>query len=95
LFLASPAVRPQFVSDGATYRWRGPLTDAEMVELVDAHGGAAEVGWWDRIRARSLGWVTARDAGGRLIGFVNVVSDGGDTPFSSTRRRMALTNARA
>jgi hypothetical protein len=35
LFLASPAVRPQFVSDRVTYRWRGPLTDAEMVELVN------------------------------------------------------------
>jgi ribosomal protein S18 acetylase RimI-like enzyme len=52
-----------------------------MVELVVAHGGNAEVGWWDRIRPHSLGWVTARDAGGRLVGFVNVVSDGGDHAF--------------
>lgn len=52
-----------------------------MVELVIAHGGRAEAGWWDRIRPHSLGWVTARDAGGRLIGFVNVVSDGGDHAF--------------
>ena len=52
-----------------------------MVELVNAHGGNAEVGWWDRIRPHSLGWVTARDASGRLIGFVNVVSDGGDHAF--------------
>lgn len=81
MFLASPAVPPQFVSDGVTYRWRGPLTDAEMVELVHAHGGNAEVGWWDRIRPHSLGWVTARDGGGRLVGFVNVISDGGDHAF--------------
>ena len=55
--------------------------DAEMVELVNAHGGNAEVGWWDRIRPHSLGWVTARDADRRLVGFVNVVSDGGDHAF--------------
>jgi GNAT superfamily N-acetyltransferase len=79
--LASPALRPAFSADGVTYGWRGPLTDAEMVELVHGHGGNAEVGWWDRIRPHSLGWVTARDAGGRLVGFVNVVSDGGDHAF--------------
>ena len=55
--------------------------DAEMVELVSAHGGNAEVGWWDRIRPHSLGWVTARDGDGRLVGFVNVVSDGGVHAF--------------
>ena len=52
-----------------------------MVELVHAHGGDAEVGWWDRIRPHSLGWVTARVADGRLVGFVNVVSGGGDHAF--------------
>lgn len=52
-----------------------------MVELVEAHGGNAEAGWWDRIRPHSLGWVTASDAGGHLVGFVNVVSDGGDHAF--------------
>ena len=72
---------PELVADGITYRWRGPLTDAEMVELVEAHGGNAELGWWDRIRPHSLGWVTARDSGGRVVGFVNVVSDGGDHAF--------------
>jgi ribosomal protein S18 acetylase RimI-like enzyme len=69
------------VSEGITYRWRGALTDAEMVELVDSFGGSSEAGWWDRICPHSLGWVTARDAGGRLLGFVNVVSDGGDHAF--------------
>lgn len=76
-----PAARPELSFDGITYRWRDPLEDAEMVELVNAHGGNAEVGWWDRIRPHSLGWVTARDAGGRLVGFVNVASDGGDHAF--------------
>ena len=52
-----------------------------MVELVDAHGGNAEAGWWDRIHPSSLGWVAARDADGHLVGFVNLVSDGGDHAF--------------
>lgn len=52
-----------------------------MVELVGAHGGNAEAGWWDRIRPHSFGWVSARDAAGRVVGFVNVVSDGGDHAF--------------
>ncbi len=68
------------VSDGVTYRWRGPLADAEMIELVDSFGGKSEAGWWDRVRPHSLGWVTARNADG-LVGFVNVVSDGGDHAF--------------
>ena len=61
--------------------WRGPLDDAEMVELVSSHGGSASAGWWDRIRSHSFGWVTARDADGVLVGFVNVLSDGGDHAF--------------
>jgi ribosomal protein S18 acetylase RimI-like enzyme len=79
--MASPTVHTEFISAGVTYRWRGELTDTEMVELVDAHGGNAEGGWWDRVRPHSLGWVTAREAGGRLIGFVNVATDGGDHAF--------------
>ena len=60
--------------------WRAPLADAELAELTDAHGGRAEVGWWDRIRPHSLGWVTAR-LDGRLVGFANVAWDGGDHAF--------------
>jgi GNAT superfamily N-acetyltransferase len=66
---------------GITYRWRGPLTDAEMVDLVRSHGGRAQEGWWDRIREHSLGWVVARDADGLAVGFVNVAWDGGDHAF--------------
>jgi ribosomal protein S18 acetylase RimI-like enzyme len=68
-------------SDGVAYRWRGPLTDAEMVELVREHGGRAEEGWWDRIRSQSLGWLVARAADGSMVGFVNVAWDGGDHAF--------------
>ena len=74
-------VQDEVVFDGVTYRWRGSLTDTEMVELVVAHGGRAAAGWWDRIRPHSLGWVTARRSDGTLVGFVNVASDGGDHAF--------------
>jgi len=69
------------VTDAVVYRWCGELTDAEMVDLVESHGGHAEAGWWDRIRTHSLGWVTARDADGLVVGFVNVATDGGDHAF--------------
>lgn len=67
--------------EGAVLEWRGELTDAEMVELVSSYGGNAAAGWWESIRPHSFGWVTARDRDGLLVGFVNVVSDGGDHAF--------------
>ena len=57
------------------------LRDDELVELTRAHGVRPEAGWWDRIRQHSLGWVSARDSGGVLVGFVNVAWDGGDDSF--------------
>ena len=74
-------LEPEVSVDGFAYRWRGPLTDAEMVSLVRAHGGRAVQGWWDQIRPQSLGWVTARAGHGTVIGFVNVAWDGGDHAF--------------
>ena len=61
--------------------WRGPLNDAEMLDLVVSHGGNPEPGWWDKIRRHSLGWVTARSSEGELVGFVNVAWDGSDHAF--------------
>jgi ribosomal protein S18 acetylase RimI-like enzyme len=69
------------MSDEVSYFWRGPITDVEMVDLVESHGGRAAAGWWDQIRAYSLGWVAARDRDGILVGFVNVAWDGGDHAF--------------
>lgn len=66
---------------GLDLAWRAPLTDAEIVTLTLTHGGSPERGWWDRIRPHSLGWVTARDTDGALVGFVNVAWDGGDHAF--------------
>jgi len=63
------------------YRWRGAISDAELVALTDSYGGNSMAGWWDRIRPRSLGWVAARAADGSAVGFVNVAWDGGDHAF--------------
>ena len=66
---------------GVEYRWRGAISDRELVTLTESHGARPEPGWWNRIRRHSLGWVTARLADGGLVGFVNVAWDGGDHAF--------------
>jgi ribosomal protein S18 acetylase RimI-like enzyme len=73
--------RSEVSLDGVTYRWRDPVTDAEMVELINSHCGTPAAGWWDQIRQHSYGWVSARLSDGALVGFVNVVTDGGDHAF--------------
>ena len=74
---------PHVVGEGSqvTYRWRGTITDEEMVELVESHDGNPASGWWEQIRRHSLGWVTARTDEEMLVGFVNVAWDGGDHAF--------------
>ena len=62
-------------------RWRGPFTSSEANQLhAEAFGTRVfsddEWNWRDQVAAHSLGWVTARDDGGVLTGFVNVVWDG-------------------
>ena len=69
------------MSEVVSYSWRELISDDEMVELVDSHGGRTMVGWWDRIQKHSLGWVSARDPSGVLVGFVNVAWDGGNHAF--------------
>ena len=76
-----PPDQIQSFPDGIVLRWRGPLDDAEMVELVASHGGEPVPGWWDQIRPHSLGWVTARAEDDLVVGFVNVVTDGCDHAF--------------
>jgi GNAT superfamily N-acetyltransferase len=63
------------------YAWRGPVSDDEMVDLVESHQGNAVAGWWTAVEPHSLGWVTARSREGLLVGFVNVAWDGGDHAF--------------
>lgn len=69
------------MADGLIYGWRSPISDDEMVDLVDSHNGRPSAGWWDRIRPHSLGWVTARTIEGVVVGFVNTAWDGGDHAF--------------
>jgi ribosomal protein S18 acetylase RimI-like enzyme len=63
------------------FEWRGDVGDGELAALTRSYGGAAEPGWWDRIRPHSLGWVVARLDNGSPVGFVNVAWDGGDHAF--------------
>lgn len=69
------------MSNKIDYSWRGPISDDEMVELVESHGGRPTAGWWDRIHRHSLGSVTARDDDGLLVGFIKVAWDDGDHAF--------------
>jgi GNAT superfamily N-acetyltransferase len=57
---------------------RGELTDPELGELHAAAFGhpVTPTPWRQRLADRSLTWVTAR-LDGRLVGFVNVIGDGG------------------
>jgi ribosomal protein S18 acetylase RimI-like enzyme len=63
------------------FAWRGEVTDDELVTLTQSHGGAAQAGWWDRVRPHGLGWVSARLVDGTLVGFVNVAWDSADHAF--------------
>jgi len=57
-----------------------PLEPSALQALFDAawpeHGDPG----WERVLARSLGWVATR-SDGRLIGFVNVATDGAEHAF--------------
>ena len=63
------------------YEWCGVIADAELVTLTESYGGRLDVGWWDRVRPHSLGWVTARLRDGTAAGFVNVAWDGAHHAF--------------
>lgn len=58
--------------------WRAGLSDAELNVLhADTFGHAPfDDEWNDQLRRWSIGWVTAR-RDGELVGFVNVLTDGG------------------
>lgn len=66
-----------------TYAWRGDLDSAELESL---HASAFNHpprphDWRAQLQAHSLGWLTARDAAGALIGFVNLPWDGATHAF--------------
>jgi ribosomal protein S18 acetylase RimI-like enzyme len=59
---------------------RGPVDDAELSDLhtraFDSPPGSVTP-WSERLVRHSLTWVTATDSTGSLVGFVNVIGDGG------------------
>jgi GNAT superfamily N-acetyltransferase len=60
------------------FEWRGSIENQEVNALhIDAFGAenSVETDWISLLESNSFGWVTARD-GLRLVGFVNVISDG-------------------
>ncbi|MFF7156074.1 GNAT family N-acetyltransferase [Streptomyces sp. NPDC008139] len=61
-----------------TYEWRGHVDNDALNSLhADGFGGPpARTDWRARLERHSLGWVCAHDDT-RLIGFVNVIWDGG------------------
>ncbi|QXE38685.1 GNAT family N-acetyltransferase [Streptomyces sp. GMY02] len=64
------------------YKWRDDFDNAALNALhADGFGHpVAQTDWRQRLERHSLGWVCARD-GGSLVGFVNVVWDGGVHAF--------------
>lgn len=79
------------------FDWRGAFVDPELDRL---HAEAFDhpvfdEPWRERLERHSLGWVTARD-GDRLVGFVNLVWDGGvhvfviDTMVASSHRHRGI-----
>ncbi|MER8037986.1 GNAT family N-acetyltransferase [Streptomyces hydrogenans] len=64
------------------YEWRGTV-DNEALDRLHAEGFGHPVGrtdWRGRLERHSLGWVCAYEDGA-LVGFVNVVGDGGVHAF--------------
>lgn len=61
--------------------WRTPVGDEELVELDRALGADPSAGWWEQVRPYLLGWATARDEHGALVGFVNLAWDGARHAF--------------
>ena len=79
------------------YEWRGAFDNGELNALhAEAFGHPIlEIDWTGQVKAHSLGWVTAREAGA-LVGFVNVAWDGEihafilDTIVGAGRRRQGI-----
>ena len=79
------------------FEWRGEFHNLELNALhAEAFSHAIlQIDWTSQVKAHSLGWVTARDAG-ELVGFVNVAWDGETHAFildaivSANRRRQGI-----
>ncbi len=77
-----PASSPKgfrYADSNATFRIDGPVDDEELTTLhQDAFraSGSGFVPWSRRLQRHSICWVTAHEDD-RLIGFINVIGDGG------------------
>jgi GNAT superfamily N-acetyltransferase len=76
-----------------TYEWRGEFENLEVNTLhAEAFGHPLlDDDWKRQLDGHSLGWVCARESG-ELVGFVNVVWDGGVHAFildTAVRTRMS------
>lgn len=70
---------PRRADSDAIFRIDGPVDDDELTTLhrqAFRASGSAFVPWSRRLQRHSICWVTAHD-GERLVGFVNVIGDGG------------------
>ena len=76
----------------------GTLREGELLALWQAAWGQPLAAGYDQVLARSLCHITAR-SGGRLVGFVNVATDGGvhafilDTTVHPEARRQGIGSA--
>ena len=79
------------------FEWRGDFSSPEVERLHSAGFARPEApyDWWDQVQQNSFGWVCARVAGD-LVGWVNVVWDGGthafilDTVVEARHRRRGI-----
>jgi ribosomal protein S18 acetylase RimI-like enzyme len=72
-----------FCAVDVRYEWRGTFENDE-VNALHAEGFGHPLlhdDWKGQVARHSLGWVCAREGGGRLVGFVNVPWDGGTHAF--------------
>lgn len=83
--------------DAITFQWRGAFDNTELNQLHAAGFGhpPADQDWYGRLHRHSLGWVCAwQDI--VLVGFVNVIWDGGrhamilDTLVAAQLRRSGV-----
>jgi ribosomal protein S18 acetylase RimI-like enzyme len=68
---------------GVAYQWRGDFSSDEL-DVLHAEGFDHRLlshDWRSQVERHSLGWVTARDDAGSLVGFVNVPWDGDTHAF--------------
>lgn len=97
LAAASPET-PTYADAELTFRIDGPVDDEELTTLhrqAFKAGNEAFIPWSRRLQRHSICWVTAH-AGQQLIGFINVIGDGGahavllDTVVAPTYQRRGI-----